>query len=69
VCDIGALESEDPVQQTFTVNATDDVNDGLCNVAHCSFREALLAANDNPGLDAVEFNINRRMRSRRLPSG
>jgi CSLREA domain-containing protein len=56
-CDIGALESEDPVQQTFTVNATDDVNNGMCDAAHCSFREALLAANVNPGKDAIDFNI------------
>jgi CSLREA domain-containing protein len=57
VCDIGALESEDPVQQTFTVNTTDDVNDGICDVIHCSLREALLAANANPGKDAIDFTI------------
>src|SRR6185295_17318621 len=57
VCDIGALESDDPIQQTFTVNATDDVNDGLCDATHCSFREALLTANANPGRDAIDFNL------------
>jgi CSLREA domain-containing protein len=42
---------------TFTVNAPDDSNDGLCNAIHCSLREALLAANGNAGTDTVEFSI------------
>ena len=57
LCDIGAVESEDPVQQTFTVNTTDDTDDRTCDVAHCSLREALLAANANPGKDEIAFNI------------
>ena len=42
---------------TFTVNASDDVDDGICNVAHCSLREAILSANTNSGLDLIAFNI------------
>jgi CSLREA domain-containing protein len=41
---------------TYTVNSTDDVNDGACNVTHCSLREAINAAN-NPGPDTIMFNI------------
>lgn len=42
---------------TFTVNSTSDSNDGNCNTAHCSLREAILAANANPGADTVAFAI------------
>src|SRR5262245_25020437 len=31
---------------TFTVNSTNDVDDGICNSAHCSLREAINAANN-----------------------
>ena len=41
----------------YTVNSTDDVNDGVCNSTHCSLREAILAANANPGADTIAFNI------------
>jgi CSLREA domain-containing protein len=34
---------------TFTVNVTDDTTDGTCNAAHCSLREALTAAQSQPG--------------------
>ncbi len=30
---------------TFPVNSTDDLDDGTCNVTHCSLREAINAAN------------------------
>jgi CSLREA domain-containing protein len=42
---------------THTVNSTDDVNDGTCDLAHCSLREAIIAANNNPGDDTIAFNI------------
>ena len=45
---------------TFTVNSIDDVDDGVCNGAHCSLREALNAANANgnaPVIDTVGFNL------------
>lgn len=39
------------------VNTTDDADDGACNASHCSLREAIQAANANPGPDAVAFDI------------
>jgi CSLREA domain-containing protein len=56
----GAAEPEGLItiaSLTFTVNTTNDVNDGSCNITHCSLREAILAANSNPGLDLIHFNI------------
>ena len=41
----------------FTVNSSDDVDDGACNTAHCSLREAIQDANTNLGLDAIAFHI------------
>ena len=34
---------------TFTVNTTNDIDDGTCNATHCSLREAIAAANAVPG--------------------
>ena len=42
---------------TFTVNSTNDVDDGTCDSTHCSLREAINAANSNSGKDTVAFNI------------
>lgn len=42
---------------TLTVNATDGIDDGTCDGGHCSLREAINAANANPGTDTIEFNI------------
>ncbi len=42
---------------TFTVNSSDDVNDGTCDATHCSLREAINAANVNPGTDTIAFDI------------
>ena len=44
-------------QTTFTVNSTDDVDDGMCDGTHCSLREAIDAANANPGADIIVFGI------------
>jgi CSLREA domain-containing protein len=41
---------------TFTVTKTADTNDGSCD-ADCSLREAIIAANNNPGQDTIAFNI------------
>lgn len=43
---------------TYTVNSTDDVTDGFCNSTHCSFREAINAANNNAGTDTILFDFN-----------
>jgi CSLREA domain-containing protein len=41
---------------TFTVNSTNDVDDGTCNAAHCSLREALNAA-QAAGSHTINFSI------------
>jgi CSLREA domain-containing protein len=40
----------------FTVTTLDDVDDGTCD-NNCSLREAIYAANDNPGADTINFNL------------
>ncbi len=39
---------------TLHVNAADDVNDGACNLTHCSLREAVNAAFDG---DTIDFTL------------
>jgi uncharacterized repeat protein (TIGR01451 family)/CSLREA domain-containing protein len=41
----------------FTVNSTADTTDGICDAANCTLREAIIAANANPGPDSIVFNI------------
>jgi CSLREA domain-containing protein len=41
-----------PFATTFPVTKTDDTNDGTCD-PECSLREAIDAANTNPGADDV----------------
>lgn len=41
-------------QANFTVTKTADTNDGACNT-DCSLREAIAAANNNAGADAITF--------------
>ena len=42
---------------TFTVNSSADTDDGVCNAANCTLREAINAANANPGPDTIHFAI------------
>ena len=42
---------------TYTVNSTADTDDGVCNSANCTLREAINAANANPGTDTIRFVI------------
>jgi CSLREA domain-containing protein len=67
-CDIGAFElvgPNDPAQTgpIFTVNTALDVDDGVCSLAHCSLREAILAANARPNdsspnpTDSIIFSL------------
>ncbi len=42
---------------TFVVNTVDDLDDGNCDADHCSLREAIAAANANPGADTIAFDI------------
>jgi CSLREA domain-containing protein len=41
----------------LVVNTTDDIDDGACNAAHCSLREAIHQANDHAGPDTIWFTI------------
>jgi CSLREA domain-containing protein len=45
------------VGATFTVNSTADTDDGVCNAANCTLREAIAAANAAPGADVIHFAI------------
>ena len=47
----------------FVVNSTADPGDGVCDAVECTFREAIAAANDNPGQDTIQFNIPRTART------
>ncbi len=40
----------------FTVNTTDDLDDGVCDATHCSLREAINEANAAVGLDTILFD-------------
>lgn len=42
---------------TFVVNTTDDFDDGNCDEAHCSLREAINTANTRASADTIIFNI------------
>lgn len=42
---------------TFTVNSLNDADDGLCDGAHCSLKEAVNAANSNSGADSIVFSV------------
>ena len=44
-------------QTAYSVNSTDDLDDGICDGTHCSLREAILAANASVGLDTISFDI------------
>jgi CSLREA domain-containing protein len=47
-----------PAGTTLTVNTNDDGNDGACNLAHCSLREAVLTSNSTPGqVETIAFQI------------
>ena len=42
---------------TLIVNSADDSDDTKCNSGHCTLREAINAANANPGADTIHFAI------------
>lgn len=42
---------------TFTVTNTADPGNGICNASGCTLREAIDAADDTPGKDTINFNI------------
>jgi CSLREA domain-containing protein len=47
----------DVLGSVYTVNTTDDLDDGVADAVHTSLREAIHAANNHPGLDLIRFNI------------
>jgi hypothetical protein len=54
----GLMFSAGPAHaRTFTVNNTADVGNGICNESGCTLNEAIGSANDNPGADAIGFDI------------
>lgn len=56
--DIGAFERQggDPVDQVYTVNSTADTTPNGCTLGNCTLREAVIAANANPGEDDIVFD-------------
>ena len=42
---------------TYTVNTSDDLDDGACDATHCSLREAINSANSDAVTSTVAFNI------------
>ena len=42
---------------TFTVNTSVDHDDGVCDAADCSLREAINAVNAGSGSNVISFNI------------
>jgi CSLREA domain-containing protein len=57
VLSFGAAAPAAAAPLTFTVNSTDDVGTGQCSATHCSLRQAILAANGNPGPDTIAFDL------------
>ena len=41
----------------FVVNTTEDDDDGVADPGHMTLRDAIIAANEHPGLDTIEFDI------------
>ena len=55
---LGLLATPVPASAgTWVVDTTDDRDDGRCDARHCSLREAINAANADPGLDQINFDI------------
>jgi CSLREA domain-containing protein len=54
---VGAITNDDAPPSTLVVNTTDDNDDGLCDTAHCSLREAIDAANFAGDANTINFQI------------
>jgi CSLREA domain-containing protein len=55
---LGGTSPSPAYAASFTVNSNNDVDDGTCNVAHCSLREAINASNASTGVkDTINFSI------------
>jgi CSLREA domain-containing protein len=53
----GTILNDDIPETGFTVNTTDDTDDTICNAAHCSLREAIIAANNSNTVVLINFDI------------
>ena len=51
------IGDDDNPPATLVVNTTNDADDGVCDAAHCSLREAIQAANAAADLNTISFNI------------
>ena len=47
----------DVLGSVYTVNTTDDVDDGVADAVHTSLREAIHVANNHPGPDLIRFAV------------
>ncbi len=55
---LAALVLVSPVSAvTFVVNSLDGDLDNVCDDANCTIRDAVFAANNNPGLDTITFDL------------
>ena len=50
---LGTIQNDDSPPPLSPVNTTDDLDDGNCNVTHCSLREAINAANASASASVV----------------
>jgi CSLREA domain-containing protein len=53
----GTIQNDDTPPPLSPVNTTDDTNDGVCNAAHCSLREAINQANLTSTPVSITFAI------------
>jgi CSLREA domain-containing protein len=58
ICDIGAVEiAAAQGGSMYSVNATSDPGDGTCTLDQCTLREAMTAANLEPGPNTIGFGL------------
>ncbi|MBK8286679.1 MAG: CSLREA domain-containing protein [Ahniella sp.] len=55
--ELSACRTVSDAIEEYVVNTTNDVNDGVCNVSHCSLREAINTANATIGPQTIAFDI------------
>lgn len=53
---------------SLVVNKLEDGDDGTCNAAHCTLREAINAANNQPGPDTITFSVTGTIETTGLPA-
>ncbi len=53
---LAAVPKQAVYAEGFTVNSTNDADDGTCDGSHCSLREAIDAANGSGTVDTIDFD-------------